>query len=207
MTITYPLSLPSVLKFSRIRIIPRAVAAMSQSPYTLEGQVYAHQGQAWQGQFVIPPMVRTDAEEVVAWMLSLNGVTGTFLMGIEGCETPRGIATGTPLVKGASQTGQSLVTDGWTAGQTGILRAGDFIQLGSGLNTHLHKVLADADSDGSGNATLDIWPRLRASPSDNDAITVQNPLGLWRLAKNEMPYEIGGAVIFDAMQIEAIEVI
>lgn len=207
MTISYPLALPGVLRFSRIQVIPRAVVALSQSPYTLDAQVYAHPGQAWQGQFVVPPMVRADAEEVIAWMLSLNGAAGTFLMGIEGCETPRGIATGTPLVNGADQTGQELVTDGWTTGQTGILKAGDFIQLGSGLDTHLHKVLADVNSDGSGNATLDIWPRLRESPSDNAAITVQSPVGLWRLAKNDMPYEIGGGVIFDGMSVDAIEVI
>ena len=32
----------------------------------------------------------------------------------------------------AHQTGAALITDGWTASQTGILKAGDWLQLGSG---------------------------------------------------------------------------
>lgn len=34
---------------------------------------------------------------------------------------------GTPLVNGASQSGASIVTDGWSSGVTGILKAGDVI--------------------------------------------------------------------------------
>lgn len=207
MAITYPLSLPGVLRFSRVRLVAQAVVGYAQSPYTLHGQAYAHQGQRWAGQFLIPPMVRADAEEVIAFMLSLNGMQGTFLAGIEGCEAPRGIATGTPVVNGAGQTGQELVTDGWTTSQTGILKAGDYFQLGSGAGAHLHKVLADANSDGSGNATIDIWPRLRVSPDDNDTIVVNNPVGLWRLASNEMPWEIAPSVIYDGMSLDVIGVI
>ncbi len=62
--------------------------------------------------------------------------------------SPRGAATGTPLVKGASQTGNTLTTDGWTTGVTGILKAGDWIQLGTGSTSTLHKLQQAADSDG-----------------------------------------------------------
>ena len=61
----------------------------------------------------------------------------------------------------------SLITDGWTPSQTGILLTGDYIQLGTGLASRLHKVLADVNSDGGGNATFDIWPSTSAAYSEN----------------------------------------
>lgn len=196
MTISYPLTPPSAPTFSGITLTPKSAVGESRSPFTFESQYYAHQGQMWQGELRLPPMTRAEAEPWIAFLLSLNGKAGTFLMGIAGAGTPRGAATGTPLVQGASQTGQSLVTDGWTAGVTGILKAGDYFQLGSGVDSYLHKLLADANTDGSGNATFDIWPRLRVSPADNAAITVLNPKGTWRLATNDMPFDIGVGNIY-----------
>lgn len=206
MSITYPLSLPDTRGFRGLTLRPVAQVAHTRSPFTGEGQFYAHQGQMWAAQFDLPPMRRADAEPWFAFLLALNGMQGTFLAGIAGSDTPRGIATGTPLVNGASQAGQTIVTDGWTPSQTGILKAGDMIQLGTGLTTHLHKVLQDANSDGVGNATLDIWPRLRASPDDNAAIVVSGCKGLWRLASNEMPVEFSQPVIY-SISFGALEAI
>ena len=206
MTISYPLALPDTRGFRGLSLRPVAQVAHSRSPFTGEGQFYAHQGQIWAAQFDLPPMRRADAEPWVAFLLSLNGMQGTFLAGIAGSDVPRGIATGAPVVNGASQTGQVLLTDGWTPSQTGILKAGDLIQLGTGADTHLHKVLADANSDGAGAATLDIWPRLRVSPMDNAAIVVAGCKGLWRLASNEMPIEFSQPVIY-SLSFGALEAI
>lgn len=98
---------------------------------------------------------------------------------------------GTPLVNGASQTGSSLVTDGWTA-SAAILKKGDIITLDSvnGVNPQSRQstftarqfvVTADVSADGSGNATIPVYPSIAASgafktvdalPADNAAITV-----------------------------------
>lgn len=84
---------------------------------------------------------------------------------------PNGAGGGTPLVNGASQTGSSLVTDGWSASITGIVKAGDVIRI-AGLNV-LYRVRNDENSDGGGNVTLDITPPIPSgsSPADNAAIT------------------------------------
>jgi len=187
MTITFPLSLPAP-KFASVRIGARSSVGMTSSPFTYSQQAQAHQGQLWSVDVSYPPLVRADAEEVLAFLLSLNGPGGSFLAGDPLAAVPRGTATGTPVVSGDGQTGQSLVTTGWTISTTGILLAGDYIQLGTGTDTHLHKVLVDADSDGAGEATLDIWPRLRSSPADAAAITVAPALGLWRLASNAIEW-------------------
>jgi hypothetical protein len=184
MTISFPLSLPDTRSVSAITIRSTSVVGVSTSPFTMEQQVYRHAGQMLSADVQLKILNRAEAEPWIAWQFALNGREGTFLMGDPLGATPRGIATGSPLVKGASQTGQSLITDGWTAGVTGILKAGDWIQLGSGSSARLYKVLADANSNGSTEATLDLYPRLRASPADNAVITVTNTVGLWRLATN-----------------------
>ncbi|MBC2731384.1 hypothetical protein [Thiobacillus sp.] len=184
MAITYPITLPSSPAPANIRIYPRSIVGVGVSPFSGAQQVYRHQGQFWQADITMPSMYRAEAAPWIAAMLQLNGRYGTFRLGDASHQTPTGVATGIPLVNGAGQTGQSLVTDGWTAGVTGILKQGDYIEVAS----RLYMVMVDADSDGSGNATLDIWPRLRVATLDNEAITVNSPRGIFRLASNEMPW-------------------
>jgi len=79
--------------------------------------------------------------------------------------TPLGSAGGTPLVNGASQTGSSLVTDGWTVSTT-VLKAGDIISIGTN-GSKVYRVTSDVTSDVSGNATINIFPDLISSPANN----------------------------------------
>ena len=190
MAISYPLSLPTTTSYASARMTARSVVGVTKSPFTGAQQVQKHQGQWWEWEAHLAPMTRASAEEWIAFMLSLNGQQGTFLLGDPLGSTARGIASGTPLVKGASQTGNSLITDGWTASQTGILKAGDYFQLGTGSSSKLYKVLADANSDGSGDATFDIFPAINTAVADDLAITVASPKGLFRLASNEMGFDL-----------------
>lgn len=115
-----------------------------------------------------------------------------------------GAQGGTPLVNGASQNvsypsgsgayTQSLVTDGWSASVTGVLKAGDVFTL-AGVHAvnpvtkqstgQLQEfvVTADADSNASGQATFTISPciitsgpyqTVDAAPADNAALTVKS---------------------------------
>jgi hypothetical protein len=117
-----------------------------------------------------------------------------------------GTQGGTPLVNGATQTGTSLVTDGWTAAAAGRLKKGDVITLAgvydvnpvSGAvlsNLKQFVITADVSSDGSGNLTASIYPGITtsgafktcsASPADNAAIVVMSgttaQLGVQNLA-------------------------
>ena len=180
MSITYPLSLPTTKTPARITISASTAVAISRSNFSYATQVQAFTGQLWLAEITLPPMERADAAPWMAWLLKLNGQEGTFLLGDDSARTPRGAATGTPLVKGAGQTGQSLITDGWTSGVTNILRAGDWFAI----DQRLYMNLNDVNSNGSGEATLDIWPRLRESPADNAPLTTSQPQGLFRLQSN-----------------------
>lgn len=195
MAISYPVTFPAI-GIRSMNIRARTVVGINTSPFTGQQQVYKHQGEWWEAEVTLPPMKRATAEQVAAFLIKMKGQYGTFLLGDPANTSPRGVGTGTPLVNGASQTGSSLVTDGWTVSTTGILKAGDWIQLGSGATTTLHKVLDDVNSDGSGNATIEIFPSLRSSPSDDAAITVSSPKGIWRLASNTMEWSIDEASVY-----------
>lgn len=124
--------------------------------------------------------------------MRLRGRFGTFLLGDPLGATPRGSAAtapGTPLVNGADQTGDELVIDGIPTSGDDYLKAGDYIQLGSGATARLYKVLEDVAIDGSGGATLNIWPALRSSPADDATVTVSNAKGVFRLASNETDWD------------------
>ena len=103
---------------------------------------------------------------------------------------------GTPLINGASQTGASLVTDGWTA-SAAILNEGDVFTIAGvyAVNPQTRKstgqlrqfvVTGDVVADGSGNATIPVSPSIDATtafqsvdavPADNAAITVLGTAG------------------------------
>lgn len=103
-----------------------------------------------------------------------------------------GAYAGTPTVNGASQTGSSLVTAGWTASIADLLNVGDTFTIAGVFavnprskqsTTHLQQfvVTAQASSSAGGASTLAIYPAITptgayqnvtASPANGAAITV-----------------------------------
>lgn len=90
----------------------------------------------------------------------------------------------TAAVYGGSQTGNELIVWGFGASLTDRLKAGDFIQLGTGSSSTLHIVTVDADTDVIGKTTLQIEPALRSSPADNAVVTTNDPKCVMRLTEN-----------------------
>jgi hypothetical protein len=199
MAITFPLSLPTATGIKTLTVTPESFVGVTESPFTGYQQVQRNQGQRWIFDVTLPMMVRADAAKWEAFFLSLNGREGTFTMGDPRGASPLGIATGSPQVKGAAQTGQSLDVDGFTPGVTGILKANDYVQLGTGLTARLYRQLVDVNSDGSGNATLTLWPRITASntPADNAPLTLSNTIGLFRIADDGVPFAVSTALQSD----------
>lgn len=196
MAISYPITLPAAFAAAAITLRQNNTVGESVSPFSAEQQIYVHQGQWWEAEIKLPPMRnRADAESVLAAFLSLRGKEGSFLLPAPN-PSVRGVGGGTPVVNGGSQTGLVLAVSGAPLSTTGWLKAGDWIQLGSGSTARLHKVLVDANTDGSGNATLDIWPRLRSSPANGATVTIANCVGLFGLVSNSIEYEIGQGMTY-----------
>ena len=184
MSISYPLAFPTHTGATGFDL--RAVNAVvsSRSPFTFASQVFAYPGQMWQADVSLPPMRRAAAEQWVAWLVSLRGGYGTFLLGNPMCDTIRGTAT-SATITGAAQSNSVTVT------MTGTLLAGDMIQIGTGSDATLHKVLIDR----SGSGTLEIWPALRKARTAV-ALTLTAPRGVFRLASNETAWSVNEASIY-----------
>lgn len=117
-------------------------------------------------------LTRAQVKPLEAFVIGQQGQAGTFTVILPGHEAPAGVGTGTPLVKGAGQTGRAVTIDGWTPSITGILKAGDLIKFSG--HTKVYMVTADASSNGSGDTTVAIEPALMAAIADNEAVIVSN---------------------------------
>lgn len=207
MAITYPLSMPTNTNVATVSLIASNTVGITTSPYNYKLTVYKHQGQRWEADINLPLMKRADAEEWITFFIKQYGGFGTFLLGDPNAATPRGSAAttaGTPVVNGASQTGDELAIDGLPISVTGYLLAGDYIQLGSGASSQLYKVLDNVDSNSSGEATLTIWPDLRSSPADDATVTVANAKGVFRLSTPTHNWNIDTAGFY-SMAFGAVE--
>lgn len=207
MTISFPITLPSTPVAASVRITPVSVVAAPRSPFTLERQTQVHQGKIWLAELVFPTTPRAEGEPLVAALTSLNGKEGTFFLSDPVGATPRGSASsapGTPVVRGASQTGQDINFDGAPSGVSGYLLAGDWVSLGSGSSMRLYKVLVDANATGgspAGRFTLSLWPSVVTAPADNAALTVASAQGVFELVENANPWEVDSSLVGGAYNI------
>ena len=125
-------------------------------------------GQYWRLRASFPPMTRAQFAPIYAFVIAQRGRYESFSVIPAVISTGQGSPAGTPLVDGASQTGRSLVTDGWSNSIV-LFKAGDYLKIAG--NDKVYMVTADVSSDGSGDATIAIEPALVASPADDAAIT------------------------------------
>lgn len=163
------LSMPSTPGFTNSRFGLRSNTQSFESPLTRSVQTVELTGARWFASYSLPPMLRASAAAWIAFLVALQGRAGRFYGFDPDAKTPRGTWAGTPLVNGGSQTGSSLILDGFTAGAT--VKAGDLF----GVNGELKMITADGTADGSGNLTISFKPSLRAAPADDAAITSTNP--------------------------------
>lgn len=203
MSISFPLFYPGVSGFASIEWIQDRVQATSQSPYTLAQQRFDHMGERWRAKITLPAMQRENASAWRAWVSAVSRSTGSFYLGDPYEPIPRGLALGSPTVSGGSQTGRTLVTTGWAASITGILLAGDWIQVG----TRLYMVQTDCNSDASGNATLELFPRVSTAPSNGATVVTNSPVGLFRISpvSSRSLHRVTSRRVYDAFAFECVE--
>ena len=188
MAIVYPLAWPD-LPVAEITTTMVNTVAVAENPFNPQEDVYEWPRQFWKADITLPKMNRENAEKWICFLAKLRGKKGTFLMPPVVGNAPRGTMAGTPVVDGSSQAGHTLDIRGLTASAASVFREGDFIQLGSGSTTRLHKVLDDIDADASGLASVNIWPALRTSPADGASVLYAAPVGRFRLNNNESPFK------------------
>lgn len=164
---------------------------VTQSPYT--GRVKAQDsGHAWHDARVT--WTTLQGSEVFArrrFLVAAGKKGNTFRLGI--VDGPDQSALTSVLVKGAGQSGYSLITDGWGAAGTKLV-AGQYITVGD----QAIMLAADAVANGSGEATLALEYALRVVPADNAAVEVKRPWALMRLSEPRVSWSVSPGTLYGA---------
>jgi hypothetical protein len=187
MAISYPLSPPSPFNLSRLSLTGVSATSRNTSPFTMQTQQYNWPGQAWLGSVDCPPMVRADAETVIAFLLAAQ--RGTFYFQDYANPTNRGGVTGTLTVTTATANGTTLTF----GGATGSFALGDWLQI----STSLYKVIQVNSS-----SSVDVFPVLRSSYAASTPIIYGKPndaaraQGVFRLASGSTEWSIDLASIY-----------
>jgi len=180
---------------------PRVFNFASNRPnttaYTLSGKRSVKQFAAQYFSFSVqmPPLQQSDFMSIYAFLTKQQGSFQTFTF-----EYPldnQGADKGQTdiLVNGAVALGSnSIAMDGFTNSTTGVLKAGDLIKFAS--DNKVYMVTADANSNGSGEATITIEPPLQVAASDNAAVTVNKPSFRVALMQDDLLYSTDAAGFF-----------
>lgn len=185
-------AIPTVTGFESFTLTRESRNALSSSPFTFSQQVLTYPGQRWVANVTLPPLNRADADVWRAFFVKLNGQEHTFTMGDPLSATAKGEAGGTPLLNGAITIGDTIIAvDGASVSQTDWLKAGDYIQIGTGSNARLYMVLDDVDTNGSGEANINVWPSVQVAAADNASVVVSSTVGCFRLNAPSVSFETG----------------
>lgn len=166
---TYDLSLvPTDVSIQLVGNTALYTSALSGSAQTVDRQALK-----WRLRYNYNNLVLNDRATMLGLLASLRGQSNRLRVPVH--DNPkRGAYGGTPLVVGASQTGNTLNIDGCSLSVTNWIRAGDYFSVIVNGEPELKMATLDANSDGAGAVTLTFEPKLRASPLDNAVIYVED---------------------------------
>lgn len=180
------LTLPSVTQFKSVSFGLIANTQEFRSPLSQSVQTLELVGQRWRADYELPIMARPDAAPWTAFLSRLKGRAGRFYSLDPAAMTPLGNAGGSPIIATASQTGQIVVTAGWTANVPNILKAGDYLSWNTPTGwRELHQAVVDVGTDASGVASLTMVPPIREIPSSGATITKSGPTCVMMLTADD----------------------
>ncbi len=169
---TYPLTLPAEPGIKNFLFNPDTNNTEQTSPFTGNSQRGLLAYHLWEAAFTVPDIGnQVQAEEWVSFITKLYGIFGNYKMVLPGYTGPStGYAGPTPLVNGASQTGNSLILDGMS-NTTSIFAIGNRFTV----NDEMLVVREPLTSDGGGAGTVVFDPPLKVSPANNDPLEINAP--------------------------------
>ena len=183
MAISYPLTPPAGIRIASLRFSAISAVARNISPFTFSSQSYNWTGTMISGDVECPPMNRADAEELIGFLIM--AARGTFYFRDYANGTQRGTMTGSPQLNGAHVANTSTLTVDTGSGSWAV---GDYIQLGTGSSSKLHKI-----TQVNSATSYEIFPLLRTTYPDNTAIVYSNAVGVFRLGTTTCDWSIDTA--------------
>ena len=183
MAISYPLTPPAGIRIASLRFSAISAVARNISPFTFSSQSYNWTGTMLSGDVECPPMNRADAEELIGFLIM--AARGTFYFRDYANGTQRGNMSSNPQLDGAHAANTTTIT---IDGGSGSWAVGDYIQLGTGSSSKLHKITRV-------NTALEyeIFPLLRTAYPDNTAIDYTDAVGVFRLSTTTCDWSIDTA--------------
>mgnify|MGYP001197654659 CR=1 FL=1 len=171
-----------------------------QSPVSGAVQTLSRKGSFWKTRMTFSNLRGNDRAEMQAFIAKMDGQTHR--MRLEDYGRLRYGAATSPqsvLVNGAGQTGSSISLDGATNSVTNFFKAGDYMSF----NNELHMVTADASSNSSGQLTVSISPPIRKPTTNDDAVQIFAPLGVFMMINT--PRWSTESTYISSITIEAVE--
>ena len=187
---SYPLTLPASPAFRSSRWTLKRVTAVSESPFTGQQQVYDYGYALWTVTLTLPPMLRPDAANWEAFMMKLHGRVGTFLLYDPDAKTPQGGVNTSATLNGAVSVGDYTISiDTNNANMTNVFKAGDYIQIGTAASAKLYMIVDNANSNGAGEATVNIEPPIKVAASDGAAVNYTSAVGVFRMDSPDLGWD------------------
>ena len=152
----------------------------------------------------MPPLQQEKAQEIFAFLQKQKGSVGNFTIVAPLDNLGAGKSETDIQVVGSHVSGDaSIAIDGFTANQTGALKAGDLIKFAN--HSKVYMVQTDIDANSSGQLTVLISPNLITTLADNEAVTVNKPSFTVYLESDEIIRSdtIGGfsSISFDVREV------
>ena len=193
MPVSYPAQVPTS-GITRLSWTNATASLISRSPFTFQGQSQNYPGAIRYARISVENLNREDAEDWVGFLDSLHGTKGTFLFGDPMAKVPMGSGGGNPTLRATSATGRdqiSIATD-FTTGKTNWLKRGDWIQIGTGLDARLYKILNQVNISGSNGFSnwVYVWPAISRNLVLGESIILDNPKGLFRRSSGVFNYSV-----------------
>ena len=174
---------------------------------TASGRRQARQidGQRFRLRLRFPVMTRTEFAPILAFIMKQRSQMESFQYTPPTLDDALGVASGVISVNGAISAGvTSVAIDGMANSTNGVFKAGDFFRFTG--QSKVYMVVADVNSNGSGQGTLTFEPPLRANVSDNAILIYSNVDFTVGLTGDIQEFTIGTENYFQ-YEIDLIEVL
>ncbi len=177
----------------RVRLTGETAAALLESPYSYAQDIEKHTGERWLLEAEWPLMQQEFGGPIArAFAQAGRHDTFTFAIGIP--------ARGTATTFAPSGGGGGTKTLPLSAGISGTLKDGDYIEVNDGSDKRLYIVTADV-SDAANSIT--VWPTLRGTPAAAVAVGA-SARGTFRLNVGGLPIDVISPILYDII-IQATE--
>ena len=190
---------PEALTIRRVEWSFDRPSQVNRSDWTKRRQVVWQPGPSlWSASAELAVRVGTDDWlEAEAFLIDLEGQINSFrLPAANAAQAPANL---TPVVRGAGQSGRSLLLDAGIPG-LGLKRGHKFT-----VNDQMVSVMAPFTFDATGRATVTFKPSLRLSPADRTLVEVRQPTVLMSLATSSIGWTEDCGEQFQAKQLQLEE--